>query len=143
MENHTVRLLEECSTGRKIALNSMKQLQRYTDNTRLRKLLEDYILKHTLLNNESDALLGQEGRKRKEPGPGTVLFSWTTSEIKMMVNREDSQIAKLLMNGCNVGIQTLSAAINQYANASAESFSLADCIIKTEENFMGELKQFR
>lgn len=142
MENHTVKLLEECSTGCRIALNSLKQLQRYATAPGLRNLIEYNINKHLCLRNEADSLLGQLGRKGKSPCMGTALFTWSTSEMKMMMKKEDSQVAKLIMDGCNMGIQTLSQAVNRYSDASMESISLADCIIKTDENLLEEMKQF-
>ena len=142
MENHTVKLLNECSTGCRIALSSLKQLQRYATAPGLRTLIEYNINRHICLRNEADSLLGQLGRSGKSPCPGTALFTWTTSEMKMMMKKEDSQVAKLIMDGCNMGIQTLSKAINQYSDASMESVSLADCIIKTDETLLEEMKQF-
>lgn len=142
MENQTIKLLEECSSGCKIALNSMKQLQRNIANPHFRKLVDDYIGKHTNLENEANSLLGQYGKSEKDPSLGTTLMSWTMSEMKMMVKKGDGQIAKLMIDGCSMGIKTLSQAVNQYSNASEESFSLADCIIKAEEDFMGEVKLY-
>lgn len=142
MENHTIKLLEECSSGCKMALSSLKQLQRNIINPHFSALVQDYIGKHTNLQNEANALLGQHGRSKKDPSLGATLMSWTMSEMKMMMNKGDSQIAKLLMDGCNMGIQTLSEAVNQYSNASQESFALADCIIKAEEDFLGEVKLY-
>ena len=143
MEYDTIKLLDECSSGCRIALSSMKQLQRNITNPHFRKLVEGYITSHTKLKNESDALLGEKGRNAKEPSPGTAFFSWSMAEIKMILKKGDSQIARLMMDGCSMGIQTLSHAINQYPHASQESFSLADCIIKKEEDFLEEVKQFR
>lgn len=142
MENDTIKLLEECSSGCKIALNSMKQLQRNITNPHFRRLVDDYIGKHANLENEANALLGQQGRSEKAPSLGTTLLSWTMSEMKMMMKKGDGQIAKLMIDGCSMGIKTLSQAISQYKNASQPSFSLADCIIKAEEDFLGEVKLY-
>lgn len=142
MQSDTIKLLEECSSGCKIALNSMKQLQRNITNSHFRKLVEDYIGKHTNLENEANALLGEQGRSGKDPSLGTTLMSWTMSEMKMMLKKGDGQIAKLMIDGCSMGIKTLSKAINQYSKASEQSFSLADCIIKAEEDFLGEVKLY-
>ena len=41
-----------------------------------------------------------------------------------------------------MGIQSVSEYMNKYEEASPESIDLAKKIIKTEEDFMGEMKQF-
>lgn len=139
----TIQLLEECSSGCRMALSNMKHLQKNIENSHFRKLVDGYITSHTRLKREADALLGEQGRNAKEPNPSASVFSWGVAEMKMMVKKDDSQIAKLMMDGCSMGIQTLSHALNQYAHASLESISLVDCIIKKEEDFLEEAKQFR
>ena len=63
-------------------------------------------------------------------------------EMKMLVHADSHQIAKLMMDGCNMGIQALSEKINQYAEASKESLDIAKKIVKAEEDFMAEMKEF-
>lgn len=69
-------------------------------------------------------------------------FSWISTEMKMMFKDDNNQIAKIMMNGCNMGIQSISEDINKYSNASGESVSLAKKIVKAEENFMKDLERF-
>ena len=64
------------------------------------------------------------------------------TDIKLLVNKDDSQVAKLAMDGCNMGIQSLSEFINKYEDASSESIAIAKKIVKAEEQFMQELKEF-
>ena len=47
-----------------------------------------------------------------------------------------------MMDGCNMGIQSVSEYLNQYPQASQESKSLAKKLVETEEMFMKELKKF-
>ena len=59
-----------------------------------------------------------------------------------MMREDNHQAAKILMDGCNMGIQSLSEYINKYKAASKESISIAKSLIKTEEDFMCDLKKF-
>ena len=70
------------------------------------------------------------------------MFSRFMTDIKLLVNKDDSQVAKLAMDGCNMGIQSLSEFINKYEDASSESIAIAKKIVKAEEQFMQELKEF-
>lgn len=65
-----------------------------------------------------------------------------STEMKMMFKDDNNQIAKIMMNGCNMGIQSISEDINKYSNASSESVSLAKKLVKAEENFMRDLERF-
>lgn len=143
MDKHTVNLLEECSLGCNMAVASLKQLQQSISSTDFRQLAENYIQAHMKLGKEVDAKLAELGRGSKSPSVPTSLFSHTMSEFKLMSKREDSQIAKLILDGCNMGIQTISKAISDNPNASLESVQLADYLIKTEEDLIGEVKVYR
>ena len=59
-------------------------------------------------------------------------MSWLTTEIKMMMHNEGSQIAKIVMNGCNMGIQSIGENLTKYKTASEEAKKLIDV---TRESF--------
>lgn len=60
----------------------------------------------------------------------------------MMAKDDNKQAAKIMMNGCNMGIQSITETMHQCKDASNESMSLAKKLVRTEEEFMGEMKKF-
>lgn len=87
-------------------------------------------------------LLNEEGRPEQEPGKMASVFSWITTEMKLMIKDDSQQIAKLMMDGCNMGIQSISEAVNDNPEASRESKAAAKRLVKELENFMKDLKPF-
>lgn len=142
MEEATRKLLEECSEGCKMAVSSMDQVSKYVRGEKLESVIADYKQKHQKLEKKADAMLQRGGGEPKEPGMAASAFAWVTTEMKMKLNDDNSQISKLMMNGCNMGIQSISGFLNQYENASGESRALAGELVETEESFMKELRQF-
>ena len=69
-------------------------------------------------------------------------FSWLSTETKLIMKNSDNQITKVLMDGCNMGIQSISEEMNKYPEASKEAKKLADKLVRLEEEFMQELKSF-
>ena len=69
-------------------------------------------------------------------------MSWFTTEIKLAFNSDNLQIARLLIDGCTMGIKTLGEKVNQYDKADKKASDLADMIIRTEESLLKELKDF-
>ena len=61
---------------------------------------------------------------------------------QVMLHDDSSQIAKLLMDGCNMGIQSIGKFLNEYEEASSESRSLAKKLLHMDEQLMKELKPF-
>ena len=142
METHTKKLLEECNSGCKMGINSMKQIREYIKDEKLRDLTDEYIRKHQDLELETSRLLEQSGGEEKAPSPMASAFSRVTTEVKLMIKDDRGQIAKLLTEGCSMGIQGISKALNQYSHASTDSTALAKRLVRSEENFMRDLKPF-
>lgn len=142
MEEDTVKLLRECNSGCKMAINSMNQVKEYIQEEKLLKTIEEYDKKHRKLEDKISVLLNESANEEKEPKKMAEVYSWLSTEMKLMMRDDSHEIAKIMMNGCNMGIQSLSRYINEYENASAESLAIAKDLVKAEEAFMKALKQF-
>ena len=130
MASQTVELLKECNSGCKMAINSMDQILDYVKNEKQLELIHSY--EQLMLNGEKEA----------EPGLMASAMSWISTEMKMAMKGSDSQAAKIMMDGCNMGIQSVAEYLNKYIGASKESKELARELLKVEESFMKEMKQF-
>jgi len=142
MNEDTITLLKECNSGCKSATNSMEQVMQYVDNKQLRELIDKYNKQHISLGDELHTLLNQMGKNEMDPDVIGKTFAWFTTEVKLMIKNDTHEITKLMMDGCNMGIQSVSEYINKCKNASKESMTLAKRIVKIEQEFMDELKGF-
>ncbi|MDI9477775.1 MAG: hypothetical protein QM345_03405 [Bacillota bacterium] len=142
MSNDTVKLLRECNAGCKSATNSMEQVLRYLDNEDLKILIDEYNDKHIKLGDKCHQMLNELDEEEKDPDKMAKTFSWISTEVKLMMNDNSQKIAELMIDGCNLGIKSLSKYINQYKNASNESVDLAKRLIKIEQEFMNELLKY-
>lgn len=142
MNEDTIKLLEECDSGCKMALESMKQIIQYVEDEHLKVLIEDYKAKHDELEQKAEEMLEDNGKEEKKPGAMASAFSWFTTEVKLMIQDDNHQVAKILMDGCNMGIQSISENKNKYSQAKKEVLSLADDLVKIEESFMKDLKDY-
>lgn len=142
LNEDTKKLLDECSSGCKMATGSMNQVEEYVEDEKLKKVIDSYKQKHAKLDDEIAKMLQKEGKCEKEPGMMAATFSWFTTEMKLMMKSDNRQIAKLMMDGCNMGIQSISERQNECAEASAEALGAAKDLIKIEEDFMQKMKQF-
>lgn len=142
MTEQTVELLDECSSGCKMAINSMKQILDFIKDEKLEKIIRSYTEKHQKLERETGEQLNEYGRDEEKPGLVASAMSWISTEAKLMINGNAAQIAKIIMDGCNMGIQSIGKRINECISASEESISLAKRLVRTEEDLMLEMKQF-
>ncbi len=142
MDEQTRKLLEECSSGCKMAVNSLDQITGYIKDSNLKKLVESYISHHKNLEAEAVKALQDSGNDAKDPGALSSVFAWFTTEMKLTFNDDNTRIAKLLMDGCNMGIQTLGERMNTLNQADSSALALARKIIKAEQDLMKELQAF-
>lgn len=70
-------------------------------------------------------------------------FSWMTTGVKMMTGEdENKQAVKIIMNGCNMGTQSITEAMHQCKDASSESISIAKKLIGMEENLRDDMQKY-
>lgn len=142
MNEDTISLLKEVNSGCKSATDSMEQVMQYVVDDNLRILISKYNEPHISIGDECHELLNQDDKDEKDPNIMAKAFSWFSTEVKLMINDDSHKIAQLMMDGCNMGIQSLSEYINKYMNASKESLALAKKLVKIEQDFMNDLKEF-
>lgn len=142
MDANTVEILKECNKGCKMAIESMSQVVPKIASDKFKAMVEECIKEHTKLEEESKRLLGEYNEEEGKPGMMASTFSWMSTEMKTMMHDDDRTIAKIMMDGCNMGIQSVSEYINKYDDASKESIALAKKLVDVEEKFMENLKEF-
>ena len=142
MNDDTINLLKECNAGCKSATNSMEQVQQYINNENLKTLINEYNDKHIKLGDECHQMLNEIDEEEKDPNPMAKAFSWISTELKLMMNDNSHNIADLMIDGCNMGIKSVSEYINKYKTASSESMDLAKRLVKIEQEFMNKLLMY-
>lgn len=140
MNSDTIKLLKECNAGCKSATNSMEQVMPFVGESHgLHDILKKYNDEHISIGDECHALLNAVEEDEKDPHPAAKVFSWISTEMKLMMDSQPDHVAELLTDGCHMGIKSLSRYLNQYSEASEESRRLARKLIDCEKQFYDEL----
>jgi hypothetical protein len=140
--NDTIELLKEVDAGCKMAIDSIDRIENFHMGPEMAHVTECYKQKHQALQQKVTTMLRGYGETGKMPNTMAATMAKTTAQVKMFVRQDNHQAAKILMDGCNMGIQSVSEYINKYKGASSESISAAKSLIQTEEDFMCDLKKF-
>lgn len=142
MDEQTRKLLEECSLGCKMAVESFEQVREYARDPELKNVIDRYTQKHRRIEEEVRGLLKDSGNEEKTPRVMASTLSWFTTEVRLSVNSDNTRIARLLMDGGNMGIKTIGEKAHQYGGADRKAKDLAQKIIRTEEELMKKLQKF-
>ena len=143
-ENDTVELLQSCHRGAVTAINSFEQVLDHAESKRLRARLEDTLDRHRELGKNVGEVLRNHGTEAENPNVMARASVWLTTEMRMMMDSDnrDHQVAKLTINGCNMGIQTLSEDINRLSHADKRATDLATSLISEEQKLMDDLRLY-
>lgn len=142
MNGDTAALLKKCCAGSKMATNSLEQIQPYVHSEELSELLHNYNAKHIKLGEEIHALLREAGEEDKDPSPMAKAFSWIQSEVKLTMDSSEKEVASILVDGCNMGIKSLSEDLNKYSAASPKAQKLCDDMRKVEKQMTQDLEKY-
>ncbi|MDO5541030.1 MAG: hypothetical protein Q4F83_13360 [Eubacteriales bacterium] len=140
MEKDTICLLKECDAGTKMAVSSIDEVLDRVQNSDMRKLLAESKSHHEKLCNEIHTQLEQHHSEEKEPGTIAKSMSWMKTNMKLTINEDDSTVADLLTDGCNMGIKSLHKYLNQYQAADHTSKEICNRLVSIEEQLCRDLR---
>lgn len=141
-EPDTIKLLRECDAGIKMGTASIGEVLEKTTNEKLKKLLETCKEGHEKLKEEIQNKLEQCHDTGKDPNPMAQGMSWMKTNVKLAMDESDATIADLIMDGCNMGVKSLSRYLNQYQAADEETKDIAKKLIKQEEELSIHMRSF-
>lgn len=133
----TVELLKECSAGVKMALSAIDEVEPQIQQEAFKKAVEKSRAAHERLGDEAQTLLDASGDTEKEPNAIAKGMSWLKTNAMLAFDPADKTVAKLLVDGCHVGVKSLSRYLNEYEHADAEARELSRRLI-AEEQSLGE-----
>jgi phage shock protein A len=138
----TVKLLKECDAGTKMAVLSIDDvLDKVTDDG-LKGLLQESKNHHKELERKIVEELDKHRAEEKEPNPMAKGISWLKTNMKLAMDETDHTIADLMVDGCDMGVKSLSKYLNQYKAADEHSKDIAKRLIKLEEKLGEDIRPY-
>ena len=138
----TIHLLKECDAGTKMGVVSIDDVLDIVKDETLKKLLTESKDHHSKLGNDIHSLLNEYGSEEKDPNPIAKGMSWFKTNMKITMKNEDSTIAELITDGCDMGIKSLHRYMNQYRNADKKAVDVCKRLISIEEDLRDKLRVY-
>lgn len=140
--NDTVKLLKECDSGCRTAIDGMSAVLSKVTSPALKEEIASSSKTHAEIGKECHKLLNSAGEYGGEPPAFGEMMMKAGTEIKLAVDSNDKHIAKMMADGANMGIQSITKAVNSLTSSSSESRSLANKIINEEKRFYNSMLQY-
>lgn len=138
----TIKLLQECDAGSKMAVTSIDELMDKVSDPELASLLEESKKHHEKLGNDLHSLLNHKESDEKEPNPMAKGMSKLKINFKMGMDNSDAMIADLITDGCNMGVKSLYKYMNQHSVAEESAKDICKRLIAIEEELCEKLRKF-
>lgn len=142
IEQDTIRLLRECDSGIKMGISAINEVMDDVKSGELKGILNESLSTNENLQTDLRKLLQTYHDDGKEPNPMVKGMSWFKTKVKLTADNSDSTIAELMIDGCNMGVKSLSRYLNQYKAADEHSKELAGHLISAEEKLSVTMRQF-
>lgn len=137
--NESGKLMKELCRGCKFATESIKIARGYAKDKEIGRVLDYYDKEHESLKRKLSEKIHKIGEEEyKNPTVASVMTKLHTN-VSLTINPEEAKIAELMINGCNMGIKTVSKNKNKLWAADSESLALADELIRTEQKMANDL----
>ena len=142
IHDDTIKLLRECDAGIKMGVKSIDEVLDKAKCTDLRRMLKTCRDEHSKLDGELQRLLHRYGDEGKQPNFIAEKMAEIKTELKLGLDEQDSTIASLMTDGCNMGVKSLSRYLNQYAAADETSKNITKRLISLESDLAQDMRQF-
>ena len=142
MHEDTVALLGQCTAGIDLTVSAINGLLPNTKDHRLRKRLQDCVDDHRLLRSHACRLLEQYGGKEKQPHILRMGVTALKANARMAIGGDDTTVADLVANSCDLGVRTLSKSQNRYCLAHTDALLLTQELIRCEEGLSSQLRPY-
>lgn len=142
MNSDTVALLKECDAGCNMGVESMKQVRSYAEDGKLIAVIDKYLERHDDFGDKCHRMLNQMKETTQDPPKMASAFAKISTDMKLMMEKDSHKIAEILIDGCNMGIKSVTENIHKYNKADAGSVSLAKELVEMEQKMSQDLLQF-
>ncbi len=142
VERDTIRLLRECDSGVKMGITAIDEVMDHVKGRGLQSTLRDSRKESERLQTDLQKVLADYHDEGKDPNPVVQGMSWVKTNWEMLIDGTDSKIAELMVDGCNMGIKSLSRYMNQYKAADERSKDIAKRLISSEEKLSTDMRQY-
>ncbi len=138
----TITILKECDAALKMALASLDDVWEHVQRPELRAILNTTRAQHQMVSREVQSLLNEFGGSEKDPSPVVRKMSEMKTNMKLGLDKSDSAVARIVLEGCTMGVQTLRRMLNKHLGAEVPARALCRTAIAIEEQLERDMREF-
>lgn len=139
--NINIQFLNLIYQNAQMGLVGIDTVMKKVESEAIAKLISEQRQEYEKFLEDSHRILIKYGAKEEEISKLKELSSKAMAEV-MTMNKDDKEIAKLMMEGNQKGVLEITSELNQYEGDDEEILDLAHKLLATEEHNREEFKQY-
>ena len=125
-----------------IALQSISDVLPSVQNFALKNELTDQHDGYEKIIGEISSYMAEKNLEPKDISPLKKAMLWSSIKMKTLMNNSKNQIAEMMINGTVMGINELTAMINESTKLEDGVKTLVEKLLRLEEDYEQRLKKF-
>ena len=139
----TLSLLKECDAGVKMATASLDDVREHVETPELRAILNTSRQQHELIGREVQDVLEKHGGHDRDPHPIARKMARMKTNATMKKNdNTEKAAAKIVVEGCRMGAQSLRGYLDEYKGADVPSRALCRTLVAVEEQLANDASAY-
>lgn len=142
MHHDTIALLGDCTANIHRAVSTMDNLLPQIHDRQLRQALQQGLLDLGQLHKQARLILTRYGANDRTPGTMAQSMARLRLDARMALRSDDTTIADLVADRCDLGVRSLSKSRNRCAMATEEALDLTGELIRCQARLSAGLRQY-
>lgn len=142
MPNHNLELLNSLYQAASMGTSSINAILPKVDNTKLKDELKKQLDTYHTECCDIREYIYSEKAEPKDVSSLAKAYADAGIFVSTMVNSTPSHIAEMMIEGTNMGIIDIRKSMNNSTSASSEIKQKAEKMLKTEEKYIENLKEY-
>lgn len=141
--NENLNVLNEVHKGLVMGMESISVLRPKVGDDNFRQVLDDQYKQYgKILDRVNDEYSNQGGHKPDDTSPAQKMMGWTSIQMSTMMDKSNSKISEMLIQGTNMGIVEGRKLLNQNLDLNENVKLILDDFVKEQEHDVEILKQW-
>lgn len=140
--NYNEKAINDAYKNAHIALQSISDLLPEVEDEGLKQELQEEYEGYEKIIGEISSLMANKGITPKDINPLKKAMLWSSIKMKTLFNNSKNQEAEMMINGTVMGINELTAMVNEQNNLDPEILQKIKALLELEEKYEQKLKAF-
>lgn len=140
--NEDIELLNYIYQNAKMGIVGIDNIKREIQDKNFLKLIKEQEQDYYMICTKTIKCLSLSNSERKNITKIAKVMTYMDARKKLMKDKSDSTIAKMMIEGSNMGIIAITEKLNHYEGADKNIIKLAKELLKIEEKNLENLKKY-